>query len=341
MSSVTLRTLAATPGSAVGAIGSNPMSQLDADMRHILDILQSMNPKPIEEASPAEARTRPTLATALNHLLKGKEAEPGVEMELRMIPGPAGDIRARLYRPAGSNGGTLPAILYFHGGGWVIGDFDNSDAIPRALAARCGAVVVAAHYRQGPEFKFPAAHEDARAAWAWMMEHAGALGIEAGRTAIMGEDAGANLAVEVAIAARDSGGVRPRHLVLVSPMASTDFTLASHLENMESFPVGTPAIRWFYKHATRNKKALADPRLDLVDRGDLNGLPPTTIILAGIDPLRSEGELLADNLRRSGVWVDCTVYDGVTHGFFALGRVVNKAMFAQGQAFRNIKESLG
>jgi acetyl esterase len=109
---------------------------------------------------------------------------------------------------------------------------------------------------------------------------------------------------------------------------------------MTSFPIGTPAIRWFLKQATRNKQALGDPRLNLAGRGDFGGLPPTTIILAGIDPLRSEGEALADTLRRSGVWVDCTVYDGVTQGFFGLAQVVNKAMFAQGQVVRNLKESL-
>jgi acetyl esterase len=341
MSSVVLQSLAATRGVDAGVMATNAMSGADADMRHILDILKAMDPRPIEAGSAVEARARPTLASALHQLLKGRESETGIGMELRMIPGPAGDIRARVYRPAGAAAGEkLPMILYSHGGGFVIGDFDHADTTPRALSARCRAVVVAAHYRQAPEFKFPAAHEDARAAWAWMIEHAGALGGDGSRAAVVGEDAGANLAVEVAIAARDGGGGRPRHAVLVSPMAGTDLTLPSHIENMDSFPVGTPTIRWFLKQATRNKAALGDPRLNLIERSDLGGLPPTTIILAGIDPLRSEGEALADALRRSGVWVDRTVYDGVTHGFFGLAQVVNKAMFAQGQAVRNLRESL-
>ena len=341
MSSVVLRSLASTRGSDAGTLATNPMSGADADMRHILDILRSMEPRPIEQGTAAEARAQPTLARALNQLLHGAESEPGVGMELRMIPGPAGDIRARVYRPAEADPTEpLPMILYFHGGGWVIGDFDHSDTTPRALSARCRALVVAAHYRQAPEFKFPAAHEDAHAAWAWMLEHAAALGGDATRSAIVGEDAGGNLAVDVAVAARKAGKALPRHLVLVSPMAGTDFSLVSHVENMASFPIGTPAIRWFLKQATRNGKALSDPRLNLVGRGDLGGLPPTTIILAEIDPLRSEGEALADTLRRSGVWVDCTVYDGVTQGFFGLARVVNKAMFAMGQAARNLRESL-
>jgi acetyl esterase/lipase len=316
------------------------MAHVDADMRHVLMTLNALDPKPIETGSPTDARALPTLTTALNVLLRGRSDDDGVRMELRMIHGPGGDIRARVYQPAHRDpDAKLPMILYLHGGGWVTGDLDTYDATPRALAARCNAVVVSSHYRQAPEFKFPAAHEDAQAAWVWMIGHAQALGGDPKRCAIVGEDAGANMAVDVALAARDSGGARPRHLVLVTPMAGTDFTLASYAENEDSSPLGAAGARWLYKKATRNKAAMLDPRLNLIDRGDFAGLPPTTMILAGIDPLLSEGELLADALRRCGVWVDATVFDGVTHGFFGLARVVNKAMFAQGQVVRNLRES--
>jgi acetyl esterase len=316
------------------------MARVDSDMRYVLDTLSALEPKPIETCNAKEARAQPTLTTALNVLLRGRSDDDGISMELRMIPGPEGDIRARLYQPAVRDADAkLPMILYLHGGGWVTGDLDTFDATPRALAARCNAVVVSSHYRQAPEFKFPAAHEDAAAAWAWMIENAEALGGDPQRAAIVGEDAGANMAVDVALAARDGDGVRPKHLVLVTPMAGTDFSLPSYAENEDSSPINAAGVSWFYKRVTRNKPALFDPRLNLIDRGDLAGLPPTTVILAGIDPLLSEGELLADALRRSGVWVDATMYDGVTHGFFGLVRVVNKAMFAQGQVVRNLKES--
>ena len=341
MSSVVLRSIASTRGSEIGTFGPNPMARVDADMRHVLATLSALDPQPIEAGSASDARAQPTLTTALGVLLRGRAEAPTIGMELRMIPGPAGDIRARVYRPAVNEPGTkLPMILYLHGGGWVSGDLDSFEATPRALATRCNAVVVASHYRQAPEFKFPAAHEDAAAAWGWMIEHAEALGGDPDRAAIVGEDAGANMAVDVALAGRDGDAPRPKHLVLVTPMAGTDFSLASYVENADSSPLSAAGVRWLYRKATRNRKAFSDPRLNLMDRGDLGGLPPVTMILAAIDPLLSEGELLAEALRHSGVWVDATVYDGVTHGFFGLARVVNKAMFAQGQVVRNLRESL-
>ena len=337
MSSVVLRSIASTQKQDMSRLGPDSIAHVDADMRHVLDVLAGYEPKPISECTPLEARAQPTLMLALKQILKDRPDEGGYFMEMRMIPGPAGDIRARVYSPANA-GGKLPMILYFHGGGFVIGDLDRDDETPRALVRRCGAIVVSAHYRQGPEFKFPAAHEDAAAAWAWMIANAEALGGDAQKTAIFGEDAGANLAVNVALGARNEP-VRPRHLALVAPMADSEFTRPSFAETADTRPIEADAVAWFYRHALRNLEQLNDPRLALTEFADLSGLPPTTIILAGIDPLRSEGEALAAALRRHGVWVDSTVYDGVTAQFFGLARVVNKAMFAQGQAMRNLNES--
>ncbi|HQZ13253.1 MAG TPA: alpha/beta hydrolase [Devosia sp.] len=325
----------------MSATGSDPMAQVDADMRHVLDVLAAYEPKPISECTPLEARAQPNLMLALRQVLRNQPDEGGYFMEMRMIPGEAGDIRARVYTPANATGGgTLPMILYLHGGGFVIGDLDRDDETPRALVRRCNAIVVSAHYRQGPEYRFPAAHEDATTAWAWMLEHAEALGGDLGKIAIVGEDAGANLAVNIAIAARGET-VRPKHLALIAPMADSDFSRPSFAETAAARPIEADAIAWFYHHALRDLAQLDDPRLALTELADLSGLPPTTIILAGSDPLRSEGEALADALRRNGVWVDSTTYDGVTAQFFGLARVVNKAMFAQGQVIRNLNDSFG
>jgi acetyl esterase len=236
---------------------------------------------------------------------------------------------------------ALPMLLYFHSGGFTLGGLDHDDETPRALSKRCNAVVVSAQYRQAPEFKFPAAHEDAWAAWTWMIENSRSLRGDPTRAALVGEEAGGNLAVNVALRARDGGGVVPKHLGLITPMAGTDFSRPSYVEDAESRPVGTATIRWFYKRALRGKNTLSDKRLNLVDRPDLAGLPATTIVNAAIDPLRSEGEALADALRRHGVWVDATTYDGVTAQFFGLARIVNKAMFAQSQVIRNLNETFG
>jgi acetyl esterase len=247
---------------------------------------------------------------------------------------------ALVYTPlAPAPEGGRPMILYLHGGGWVIGDLEHYDPTPRMLARRTGAVVLSAHYRQAPEFKFPAAHKDSFAAWRWLLENAGALGGDARNVAVAGEGSGANMALNVALTARKEGVPLPRHQLLISPMAGTDFTLPSYLENADSRPLSSAGVQWFYRRALRGRAAFDDPRLNLYERSDLAGLPPATIILAEIDPLRSEGELLAQALRRSGVWVDMTIYEGVTHQFFSLGALVNKAMFAQGQAARNLSDA--
>jgi acetyl esterase len=341
MSSVQVRSLAASRGDHTLVEDGRSIPGLDADMRHLLEVLAAMEPKPIERCSAVEARAQPNLYLALRRLLARPPDDHGVSMELRLLPGPAGDIRARIYRsPATGSGGPAPMILYLHGGGWVVGDLEHYDATPRMLARRTGAVVVSAHYRQAPEHKFPAAHEDSFAAWQWMLEAAESLGGDPSNAAVAGEDAGANMALDIAIRARDEGTTMPRHLALVTPMASTDFTRLSHIENSQVRPVSAATVRWYYRNLVRNRAGLSDPRLNPAERGDLGGLPPTTVILAEVDPLRSEGELLAQALRRSGVWVDMTLYEGVTHQFFGMGDVVNKGMFAQGQLARNLAESL-
>jgi acetyl esterase/lipase len=208
------------------------------------------------------------------------------------------------------------------------------------LAKKLGAIVVSTHYRQAPEFKFPAAHEDVLSAWRWMLENAESLGADSMLAAVVGEGAGANMAVNLCITAREEQLQVPLHQALIAPMAGTDFDLPSYGQNADTVPLNAATVRWFYKKLLRNKKDIGDRRLNLLER-DLFGLPPATIILAEHDPLRSEGELLADALRRSGVWVDCTTYDGVTHQFFGLAQIVNKAMFAQGQVARNLNEAFG
>jgi acetyl esterase len=338
MSSVVLRSIASTANQDMYPLGADPMANVDADMRHVLDVWAAMSPKPIEHCTTPEARAQPTLAVALSRILQDRPDEGGVSMELRMIPAAGGDLKARVYAPPGGAAGR-PLILYLHGGGFVVGDLGHDDATPRSMARRLGAVVVSAHYRQAPECKLPAAYDDARAAWAWMLDNASALGGDPATTAIVGEDSGANLAVDLALCLRGAAA-RPKHLGLITPMASTDVGLPSYLDNNLSRPLSSAAVRWLHKKATHSKADLGDPRLNLIDRTDLGGLPPVTMILAGLDPLRSEGELLADAFRRAGTWVDATIYDGVTHGFMGLARVVNKAMFAQSQLLRNLSESL-
>lgn len=340
MSSVEVRRFA--ENGDLHAADAAPVERLDADMRHILTVLQSMGGKRIDECRSPEARALPTLDMALRRILRDQVDDMGVGMEMRLISGHTDDIRARIYVPQNDIVmGLRPMILFLHGGGFVLGDVDNYDATPRFLAARTGAVVVSAHYRQAPEHRFPAAHEDAYAAWNWLLEHAESLGGDPKRAAIVGEGSGGNLAVNVALRARSEEKPLPLHLGLVTPMTAMLFDLPSHLENTESFPYSTATLEWAARKMFRKKDDAHDARMNIAGRIDLAGLPPATIILAQVDPLRSEGEALADAMRRSGVWVDATTYEGVTHGFFGLYRIVNKAMFAQGQLSRNLTAAFG
>jgi acetyl esterase/lipase len=337
MSSVEVRRLARNSDSDAAVPVELPAEQLDADMRHVLNVLQSMGGKRIEECKSPEARALPTLDMALRRILRDQVDDMGVAMEMRLVSGHGGDVRARIYTPQDDLAtGPRPVILFLHGGGFVLGDVDNYDASPRAIAARTGAVVVSSHYRQAPEHRFPAAHEDAWAAWLWLLEHAEALGGDPGRAAIVGEGSGANLAVNMALRAKAEGKPMPLHLGLVTPMAAMLFDLPSHLQNATTFPYSTATLEWAARKLFRSKDDAHDVRMNIAGRLDLDGLPPATVILADADPLRSEGEALADAMRRSGVWVDETLYEGVTHGFFGLYRVVNKAMFAHSQLSRNL-----
>ena len=339
MSSITVRNLAENRSLYPAAGGER---RIDADMAFLLRQLEKLEPKRIETCTVPEARAQPTLTQVLNRIVRDPNDDQGVNMELRLIPGANTEIRARIYSPRVlDTERTAPIVLYVHGGGWVMGDLDTYDATPRALAKRLGAVVVSTHYRQAPDYTFPAAHEDALAAWRWALENAEALGADRSLRVVVGDGSGGNLAVNLCLDARAEGLDLPQHLALITPMAGTDFGLSSYAENRETWPLNAATVEWFYGKYARDAVDLQSPKLNLIDRPDLGGLPPTTIILAEHDPLRTEGEHFAHALRRSGVWVDCTLYDGVTHQFFNLAQAVNKAMFAQGQVVRNILGSLG
>jgi acetyl esterase len=317
----------------------DPLMRADSDMRFVLDTLAAMEERPLASSTPREARRHPKLLDAASKLLADRgralAGYPDIETEDVTIEGPDGDITARVYRRPDLDH-VAPMLLFVHGGGWVTGDLESADTVARMLAKRCAAIVVSTHYRLAPEHKFPAAHEDTYAAWLWMIEHAEELGGDRARAGVAGEGVGANMALNIALQARDEANFRPRHLVLLQPLARGAAFGDSYEENSKVLPLGPSVIRWSQRHSFAGAADLEDPRINLVDRADLAGLPPTTIILAEIDPLRSEGEDLAHALNLAGNWVDVTTYDGVTHGFFGLGEIVNKAMFAQSQVVINL-----
>jgi acetyl esterase len=249
-----------------------------------------------------------------------------VQSEDIQMPGAAGSNPARVYRPAGE--GPFPLILYFHGGGWVIADLDVYDATPRSMAAQSNAIVVSAHYRQAPEHKIPAAHEDAFAAWRWIVEFAASLGGDPRRIAVMGESAGANLAINVAIHARDAGLQAPLHQALIYPVASNNIVSISYEENRNARPLNKKMMLWFVQNVINDEGDLSNRLIDVVS-ANLSRLPPTVVVTAGIDPLRSEGEKLAEKLHHAGVAVEHRNYQGATHEFFGMAAVVQAARDAQ------------
>jgi acetyl esterase/lipase len=314
-------------------------AKADADMQAVLDQLAALGGKPIETLTAVEARKQPTPADAVKALLKkeGKSAapQPVGKVESRMIGGAAGQIPAKVYWPAG--GGPFPVVVYFHGGGWVIADANVYDATPRALVNLAHCMVVSVNYRRGPEHKFPAAHDDANAAYEWVLKNAASIHGDASKVAVAGESAGGNLAITVAMNARDKNMQLPVYIVSVYPVAGGDTSTPSYQENANAKPLNKAMMEWFFKNYLRSDADRNDPRIDLV-HADLKGLPPTTVITDQIDPLRSEGQMLADRLRDAGVRVDARTYDGVTHEFFGMGAVVAKAKAAEQQAADGLKK---
>lgn len=318
---------------------SGTMERASEDMQAVLAKLMELGAKPIHTLSVEKARTQPTPADAAMAVLeeRGENTAPEevASTEDIMIPGPAGDIPARVYTPEGE--GPFPVIVYYHGGGWVVANIDVYDASARALANQAKAIVVSSHYRQGPEDKFPAAHEDANAAYDYVVENAGSWNGNADKLAIVGESAGGGLAVSVAIHARDAELTMPDAIVSVYPIAGGETDTPSYQENANAVPLGRADMEWFFDQYLSSAEDRSDPRIDLYDEADLSGLPPTTIINAEIDPLLSDGEMLAEAMKAAGVEVEQQTFEGVTHEFFGMAAVVPLAKTAQDLAGENLR----
>jgi len=319
---------ATPPASTTATAAARTMAQPTAEMKSVLDKLAALGAKPLGTLSVAETRAQPTPADAVMAIMKEKNIQPDAAVQAVKtrdikIPGAAGEVDARVYTPDGP--GPFPLVVYYHGGGWVIADLDTYDASPRAIAAGAKAVVVSVDYRHAPEHKFPAAHEDGFAAYQWIVENSGSLNADTTRLAVAGESAGGNMAANVAIMARDAKIIQPIHQLLVYPVAGNDVNTPSYVENAEAKPLSKPAMEWFFTNVLAEKSQAADPRLNLVGRTELQGLPAATVINAQIDPLRSEGETYAEHLRAAGVPVEQKTYAGVTHEFFGMGTVVPEA----------------
>jgi acetyl esterase len=236
-------------------------------------------------------------------------------VEDRRIPGPAGEIPVRIYTPEGE--APLPVVVFFHGGGWVIGSLDTHDGLCRALARAVPAIVVAVDYRLAPENPFPAGLDDSYAALGWVAENSASFGGDPARLAVAGDSAGGNLSAAVTLLSRDRGGPAIAHQLLIYPATNLRGDTVSMRENAEGYFLTRSLMAWFgSQYVTHEQTAL--PHASPLLAPDLAGLPPATVITAEFDPLRDEGEAYAARLRESGVAVDGVRYDGMIHGFITM-----------------------
>ena len=258
--------------------------------------------------------------------------------EERAAPGPTGHIPLRVYRPTPPDGPS-PAVVYFHGGGFVIGSLDTHDAACRQLAVQTGAVVVSVDYRRAPEHRYPAAAQDAEAATRWVADNAGALGIDPSRIAVAGDSAGGNLAAVVAQRCTARPGPVLAYQLLIYPMLDHSFDTESYRENGHGYAVTIEHLRWYWSQYLGDRDD-AEPSASPLRAADLAGLPPTYLVAAEHCPLRSENEAYAQRLRAAGVPVTYACYPGVFHGFFTLDHVLDTGRTATRHAYATLRQAL-
>ena len=300
---------------------------LHPEVQALLRQFEALGDPPLESSTPEAVRA----------LRASRIRPPTVTLaEIRDVD--AAGVSARLYRP--STDATLGLLVFFHGGGWVLGDIETHDHVARALAAGSGCAVLSVDYRLAPEHPFPAGLDDAFAVCAWAHENARSLGCDPDRLAIGGDSAGANLAAVVT----QSGRVPFRFQLLVYPVTDARGGTASYEELADGFWLTRAGMRWFLEHyLSGGEGSSSDPRVSplLADDDALAASPPTLVITAELDPLRDEGEAYAERLRAVGVAAEATRYDGMIHGFFSFGDLLADGRRAVTQAAEAVAAAVG
>lgn len=314
--------------------------EVKPQLQEVLDKFQKLSPLPIEKLEPETARQMPELKDAMACVIQDHAAkrlisgyiEPVQSIEHILIPGSEEKFLIRVYKPYGS--GPRPVLLYFHGGGWVLGNLNSYDASCRALANAVDCLVVSVGYRQAPEHKYPAARDDAFSAYKWLLKNAATIGGDVHRIAVAGESAGANLATAVCLMAKDEGLRLPVHQTLIYPVTDRNLDTPSYVEYAYAKPLNREMMKWFFRHYFGDLQN--DPYAFPLQSENLAGMPPATVITAEIDPLASEGEAYAEKLKDNGVPVFFKCFEGVTHEFFGMKAVLQESR----EALRVVAENL-
>ena len=295
---------------------------LHPQTRALLDYIEQRGVPATHTLSPAEARA---LYRDRRGFTQPAPPEVAAVRELQ-ANGPHGAIPLRLYRPLGSTASdTLPVLVYFHGGGWVIGDLDTHDTLCRQLANGAGCAVVAVDYRMAPEQRFPAAVDDCIAATRWVVAQAGELKLDATRLAVGGDSAGGNLAAVVSIAARDAGDLPIAYQLLIYPATDQHRNTPSHTSNGQGYLLTTDTMNYFTGHYIPDASHYTDWRASPLLHPALAGLPPALVLTAGYDPLRDEGAAYAERLTAAGNRATYVCFEREIHGFILMGKVLDEA----------------
>jgi acetyl esterase/lipase len=313
---------------------------LDPNLANLLNLIAAAGRPPMSQTTPADARTG--LRTLMVDLRDPSQLAPVESVTDATV---AGSVPVRVYRPEA--GSPTPTIVYFHGGGFVIGDLDTHEGVCRQLCRDVGAVVVSVDYRLGPEHRFPAAVEDADAAVRWVIEHIGEYGADRDRIAVGGDSAGANLATVTAQTLHAEGIELKAQLLVYPPVDFLEDDYPSRTENAEGYFLTLDEMHWFAEQYTgllasdpRDREVASDPRLSPL-YGALDGLPPTVIATAEFDPLRDEGDAYAAALEKAGVRVEHRRFAGLIHGFYGLEQLSPAAADATAWINATLKDLLG
>lgn len=288
---------------------------LDPQAQTVIEQIAALGFPPAHTVSPEQAR--------INNRARPRAAGPEVaRMDNRSIPGPGPDIPVRIYTPAG--GGPFPTLMWFHGGGWVVGDLDSADPTARHLCVGAGCVVVSVDYRLAPETQFPGAADDCYAATQWAAQHAAQINGDPQRIAVGGDSAGGNLAAAVSLMARDRHGPALAFQLLVYPVTHCNYTTGSYQRYAEGYHLSRDGMRWYWDHYLPTPADANNPYAAPLVANDLSGLPPALVITAECDPLCDEGAAYAQRLQEAGVPTTYSCYDGMIHGFFAMPGLLDK-----------------
>jgi acetyl esterase len=298
---------------------------LDPQARALIDLMVERGVPPTHTLTPAQARQFYRERRSFTQA----DLRPLPEVRELSAPGPQGPIALRLYRPDGAPATAAPALVYFHGGGWVIGDLDTHDVLCRELAHQSGRVVLAVDYRLGPEHRFPGAVDDCVAAARWVLAQATALGLDPRRIAVGGDSAGGNLSAVVCLALREAGAAPAlQGQLLIYPATDMRAVAPSHTHNGQGYLLTRDTIAYFRALYIEQSAQWADWRASPLLHPDLSQLPPALVLTAGFDPLRDEGRQYADALSGAGTPCQCVCFERQIHGFITMTRVLDEARSA-------------